>query len=58
MKKFDYYCRHLEVLKRAEQEDLYNEFIVSGIIDKFFLQFEQLRAAIEKRYGNALNDIL
>lgn len=40
MKKFDYYRRHLEVLKRAEQEDLYNEFIVSGIIDKFFLQFE------------------
>lgn len=40
MKKFDYYRRHLEVLKRAEQEDLCNEFIISGIIDKFFLQFE------------------
>lgn len=40
MKKFDYYCRHLQVLKKAEQEDLDNEFIISGIIDKFFIQFE------------------
>ncbi len=40
MKKFDYYCRHLQVLKSAEKEDLENEFIISGIIDKFFIQFE------------------
>ena len=25
---------------RAEQEDVTNEFIVSGIIDKFYIQFE------------------
>ncbi len=40
MKKFDYYCKHLQVLKKADQEDLSNEFIISGIIDKFFIQFE------------------
>lgn len=40
MKRFEQYQRHLEILKRADQEDLENEFIVSGIIDKFFIQFE------------------
>lgn len=40
MKKFDQYVRHLQVLCRAEQEDVTNGFIVSGIIDKFYIQFE------------------
>lgn len=40
MKKFDHYSRHLQVLCRAEQQDITNEFIVSGIIDKFYIQFE------------------
>lgn len=40
MKRFEQYLRHLEVLQRANQEDLENEFIISGIIDKFFVQFE------------------
>ena len=40
MKRFEQYLRHLEVLQRADQEDLENEFIISGIIDKFFIQFE------------------
>ena len=40
MKKFDNYVSHLEILKRAENEDLENEFIISGIIYKFFVQFE------------------
>ena len=40
MRRFDEYCRHLKVLQRAWQEDLSNEFIVSGIIDRFFIQFE------------------
>ena len=31
---------HMSVLLRAPKEDLSNEFIVSGIIDKFFIQFE------------------
>lgn len=40
MKKFDNFVSNLEVLAKAQQEDLENEFIVSGIIDKFFIQFE------------------
>ena len=40
MKKYDNYAANLEVLSRAGEEDLTNEFIVSGIIDKFFVQFE------------------
>lgn len=40
MKKFDNFSSNLEVLKHAEKEDLNNEFIISGIIDKFFVQFE------------------
>lgn len=40
MKKYDNFHSHLQVLNRAHLEDLNNEFIVSGIIDKFFIQFE------------------
>ena len=40
MKKYENFVSNLAVLGRAEQEDLDNEFIISGIIDKFFLQFE------------------
>ena len=40
MKKFDNYVSNLAVLKTADREDLSNEFIVSGIIDKFYIQFE------------------
>lgn len=40
MKRFDELTKHLTVLKRAPGEDLENEFIISGIIDKFFIQFE------------------
>lgn len=40
MKRFDEFNSHLNVLKRAPHEDLTNEFIISGIIDKFFIQFE------------------
>ena len=40
MKKFDNYSLNLNVLSKAEKEDLENEFIISGIIDKFFIQFE------------------
>lgn len=40
MKKFDNYCSNLAVLKLADRQDLSNEFIISGIIDKFFVQFE------------------
>lgn len=40
MKKYDNFHSHLDVLKKADREDLNNEFIISGIIDKFFIQFE------------------
>ncbi len=40
MKKFENYVANLNVLKRANEEDLNNEFVVGGIIDKFFIQFE------------------
>ena len=40
MKKFDNFQSNLEVLLRARDEDLDNEFISSGIINKFFVQFE------------------
>lgn len=40
MRKFDNYCNTLAVLEKAYKEDIQNEFIVSGIIDKFSIQFE------------------
>lgn len=40
MKKFDNYCANLLVLSQADQQDLENEFIIGGIIDKFVIQFE------------------
>ena len=40
MKKFENYRSNLAVLTRAHEQDLKNEFIISGIIDKFFLQLE------------------
>lgn len=40
MKKLENYVSHLRVLQQANQEDLDNEFIISGIIDKFSIQFE------------------
>ena len=40
MKKFDNYRKNLDVLRRSDQQNLNNEFIISGIIDKFSIQFE------------------
>ena len=40
MKKYEYLSSHLETFKKAPGEDLHNEFIISGIIDKFSIQFE------------------
>jgi nucleotidyltransferase substrate binding protein (TIGR01987 family) len=40
MKKYENYSSRLAVLKGAAREDLRNEFIVSGVIGKFSLQFE------------------
>lgn len=40
MKKFDNFVSHLAVLQKSPKQDRSNEFIVSGIIDKFSIQFE------------------
>ena len=40
MKKFGNFVSNLLVLREAGKEDLENEFILSGIIDKFYVQFE------------------
>lgn len=40
MRRFDAYSSALSVLSRAHEQDLDNEFVQSGIVDKFSLQFE------------------
>lgn len=40
MKRFENYATALRVLEKAPDQDLDNEFVQGGIIDKFFLQFE------------------
>ena len=40
MKKFETYTCNLRVLEKADKQDLSNEFIIGGIIYKFFIQFE------------------
>ena len=40
MKKYKNYVSNLRILEKAGEEDLTNEFIIGGIIDKFFIQFE------------------
>lgn len=40
MKKFENYASNLRVLARADKEDLNNEFVIGGIIDRFSVQFE------------------
>lgn len=40
MAKYANYKSNLEVLRRAPEQDLENEFVQSGVIDKFSLQFE------------------
>lgn len=38
MKKFDNYVSQLSVLRRAKDEDLDNEFVMSDVANKFALQ--------------------
>ena len=40
MRKYENYCSNLSVLETAKLQDLEKDFIISGIIDKFFIQFE------------------
>lgn len=52
MKKFEHFKSNLKVLVTAENEDLSNEFIVGGIIDKFFVQFELGWKVLKEKYKN------
>ena len=49
--KYANYKANLSVLRQAPEQDLQNEFVLSGIIDKFEMQFELswklLRKALE-----------
>ena len=40
MKAFENYCQNLKILSTAKNENLNNPFIISGIIRKFFIQFD------------------
>ncbi len=40
MKKYENYVAAFDVLRRAPEQDLTNDFVQSGIIDKFAVQFE------------------
>jgi len=40
MKTFENYCQNLKILSTAKSENLNNPFIISGIIRKFFIQFD------------------
>lgn len=60
MKKFDNYRSNLTVLSKAYMEDLENEFIISGIIGKFYIQFELAWKVLKEllRYeGNSIANI-
>lgn len=58
MKKYDNYVSNLRVFERAGQEDLDNEFIVSGIIDKFSIQFELGWKMLKELVGRILRDYI
>ncbi|MCI9129032.1 MAG: nucleotidyltransferase [Eggerthellaceae bacterium] len=48
MAKYENYKANLQILQQAPQQDLENEFIKSGIIDKFTLQFELAWKLLQK----------
>lgn len=48
MKKYDNYVSNLDVLKRADEQKLDNEFVISGIKDKFCLQFDLGRKLLKE----------
>ncbi len=58
MKKYENYASALETLATAPEQDLTNEFVQSGIIDKFSLQFElgwKLLKALLAYEGDAIS---
>ncbi len=58
MKKYENYASALKTLATAPEQDLTNEFVQSGVIDKFSLQFElgwKLLKALLAYEGDALS---
>lgn len=55
MKKFDNYVSNLEILKRAENEDLENEF--NSILHRYIPEYIKLRDRILDKYENVLTQI-
>ena len=56
MKRYIHFSNNLGILSKASQQDFSNTFIISGIINKFFLQFEltyKLFKELLKYEGNA-----
>lgn len=54
--KYANYKSNLSILKQAPEQDLENEFVLSGIIDKFSMQFELAWKLLQKvlRYEGRL----
>ena len=48
MAKYQNFVSNLEVLRKAPEQDLQNEFVQSGIIDKFTMQFELAWKLLQK----------
>jgi len=40
MKRYDEFVRYLDIQRQVHIRDLSNDFIIGGIIEKFFIQFE------------------
>lgn len=62
MKKFEQFSRHLEILQRADKEDLENEFIISGILVENILKsytkaFLIMQKVILEKYKDELENI-
>lgn len=48
MRRYENYASALAVLSSAQHQDLENEFVQSGVIDKFALQFELGRKLLKR----------
>ena len=51
MKKYENYVSALNSLRKAPEQDLGNDFIQSGIIDKFGLQFDAWLETVQGAAG-------
>ena len=51
MSKYDNFVSNLNILAKAAEQDLSNEFVLSGIVDKFAMQFELSWKLLQKTLG-------